>query len=144
MGAYAFLIETHTQFQPSFESAVTEAATVWPGILSVLERPISVSGHVTNAVTGAPLTTRIELLNVSFSNGEMNGSGGRFGGYHLFLPPGTYDLRFSAAGYEPATHRVTVSNASAIVLDAPLAPLRPTAPQNLRVIGETVGSSVGR
>ena len=49
LGAYAFLIETHTEFQPSYASALNEAATVWPGILSVLERPISVSGHVTDA-----------------------------------------------------------------------------------------------
>ena len=44
LGAYAFLIETHTEFQPSYASALNEAATVWPGILSVLERPMSVSG----------------------------------------------------------------------------------------------------
>ena len=55
LGAYAFLIETHTEFQPSYDSALAEAAMVWPGILSVLERPISVSGHVTDATTGAPL-----------------------------------------------------------------------------------------
>ena len=62
LGAYAFLIETHTEFQPSYASALTEAATVWPGILSVLERPISVSGHVTDAATGAPLAAKVELL----------------------------------------------------------------------------------
>ena len=61
MGAYAFLIETHTEFQPSYTSAVNEATLVWPGILSVLERPIPVSGHVTDARTGAPLAANIEL-----------------------------------------------------------------------------------
>ena len=62
MGAYAFLIETHTQFQPSYASAVSEATQVWPGILSVLERPIPVSGHVTDGRTGAPLAANLELL----------------------------------------------------------------------------------
>jgi carboxypeptidase T len=120
LGAYAFLIETHTEFQPSYASALNEAATVWPGILSVLERPISVSGHVTDAVTGAPLAARIELLGVAFSNGETNSSGGAFGSYHMFLPPGTYDLRFSREGYAAAISRVTVDASSATVLDVQL------------------------
>jgi hypothetical protein len=109
MGAYAFLIETHSEFQPPYDSAVAEAAQLWPGILSVLERPISIAGHVTDAATGAPLSARIEILGVAFPNGETNGSGGPRGAYHIFLPPGTYDVRFSAAGYAPAVHRVTVA-----------------------------------
>ena len=101
MGAYAFLIETGTEFQPPYQSALDEAALVWPGILAVLERPISVSGKVKDLETGAPLAARIELLNVPFSQGETNFSGGARGGYHMFLPPGTYDIRFSLAGYTP-------------------------------------------
>ena len=120
LGAYAFLIETHTEFQPSYASALTEAATVWPGILSVLERPISVSGHVTDAVTGAPLAARIDLPGVAFANGETNSSGGAFGAYHVFLPPGTYDVRFSSDGYAPVTSRVTVTDSSADTLDIQL------------------------
>ena len=106
MGAYAFLIETHTQFQPSYSSAVSEATLVWPGILSVLERPIPISGHVTDARTGAPLTATIELPNVTFPNGEGNASGGAYGAYHLFLPPGTYDVSFSAPGYLPSVNQL--------------------------------------
>ncbi len=137
MGAYAFLIETHTQFQPSYSSAVTEATLVWPGILSVLERRIPISGHVTDARTGAPLAANIELLNVTFSNGEVNASGGAYGGYHIFLPPGTYDIRFSAPGYVPSTTTLTVTPTSATVLDVPLTPIatEPTPPQNLRIVG---------
>jgi hypothetical protein len=125
MGAYAFLIETHTQFQPSYSSAVNEAALVWPGILTVLERPVTVVGHVTDAVTGAPLEARIDLLNVSFFNGETNASGGRYGAYHIFLPPGTYDIRFSAPDHTPVVQRVTVTNASSTPLDVRLAPTVP-------------------
>ncbi len=120
LGAYAFLIETHTEFQPSYASALTEAATVWPGILAVLERPITVSGHVTDALTGAPLAASIDLPGVAFSNGETNSSGGAFGSYHLFLPPGTYDVRFSRDGYAPVTRRVTVTDSSADTLDVQL------------------------
>jgi hypothetical protein len=125
MGAYAFLIETHVEFQPPYESAVNEAATVWPGILTVLERAIPVSGHVRDAVTGAPLSARIDLQNVTFANGETNSSGGSYGAYHMFLPPATYDLRFSAGGYAPAIHRVTVTGNSATALDVALMPVAP-------------------
>src|SRR5437773_1260418 len=128
MGPYAFLIETHTQFQPPYDSALAEAAMVWPGILSVIERPISISGHVTDAVTGAALEARIELLNVTFPNGETNSSGGRYGRYHMFLPPGTYDVRFSKAGYVSVVRTVSVTSSSASVMDIRLAPPDTTPP----------------
>jgi hypothetical protein len=133
MGAYAFLIETHTEFQPSYDSAVSEATLVWPGILSVLERPISVAGHVTDAVTGVPVAAKIELLNVTFSNGESNASGGPFGRYHIFVPAGTYDIRFSAAGYVSATHRVTVTATSSTTLEVQLSGTL-TRPTGLRIV----------
>lgn len=121
MGAYAFLIETHSEFQPAYDSAVREAEVVWPGIFAVLERAIPLSGHVTDAATGAALSARVELLNVRFTQGETNSSGGAFGAYHAFVPPGTYDVRFSAHGYRPETHRVTIGGAtSATVLDVAL------------------------
>src|SRR5204862_296247 len=128
MGAYAFLIETHTQFQPPYDSALAEAAMVWPGILSVIERPISISGHVTDAVTGAALEARIELLNVTFPNGETNSSGGRYGRYHMFLAPGTYDVRFSNAGYVSVVRTGSVTSSSASVMDIRLAPPDTTPP----------------
>ncbi len=123
LGAYAFLIETHTEFQPAYASALTEAAMVWPGILAVIDRPIPVSGHVTDATTGAPLSAKVELVNVAFANGETNTSGGAFGAYHVFLPPGTYDIRFSREGYASVVRRVTVSATSAALVDVQLAPV---------------------
>jgi hypothetical protein len=134
MGAYAFLIETHTAFQPSYESAVAEATRVWPGVLAVLERPIPISGHVTDARTGTPVAATIELLNVTFSNGETNASGGAYGAYQIFVPPGTYDVRFSAPGYAPAVHSVTIAPASAVALDVQLSLPAPSPPQNLRIV----------
>jgi hypothetical protein len=134
LGSYAFLIETHTEFQPAFASAVSEATLVWPGVLAVIERPISVTGRVTDAATGAPLIAQIELPNVTFTNGERNASGGPFGRYHTFLPPGTYDVRFSLAGYQTVTRQVTVtSTSSTVVLDVQLSGIPPDAPRNLRI-----------
>jgi hypothetical protein len=121
-GAYAFLIETHTEFQPSYDSAVAESATVWPGILHVLGRPLSVSGHVTDAITGLPLNARVELVGVNFPNGESNYSGGPFGSFHMFLPAGSYNVRFTAPGYAPVVTSVTVSATSTSVVDVQLSP----------------------
>jgi hypothetical protein len=123
LGAYAFLIETHTEFQPSYDSALAEAARVWPGILSVLERPISLSGHVTDAITGAPLSAKIELVGVPFSNGETNSSGGVRGWYHMFLPPGNYNVRFSLPGYSPVVTQVSVTDSSAATFDVQMVPV---------------------
>ena len=119
-GAYAFLIETHTEFQPPFASAVAEADAVWPGILAVLERPISISGHVTDAVTGAPLEASITLDNVPFGNGEAYGSGGQYGAYAMVLPPGMYAVRFTVPGYNSVVNPVVVGAATATTLDVPL------------------------
>jgi len=119
-GSYSNLIETHTSFQPTYASAISEAALVWPGTLWELQRPISVSGHVTDATTGAPLVANIVLEGVSFTNGEYYMSEPRFGRYHLFLPPGTYNVNFSAPDHEPQTHQVTVTLSSVETLEVHL------------------------
>ena len=85
-------------------------------------------------MTGEPVTASIELLNVVFQNGEENSSGGAFGGYHLFVPPGTYDVRFSAGGFAPAIRRVTVTTSSSTRIDVQLAPPTLTAPTGLRIV----------
>jgi aminopeptidase S len=82
-----------------------------------------VSGHVIDAITGAPLAAKVELPGVAFSQGETNSSGGAFGWYHMFLPPGTYDVRFSRDGYAPAVSRVTVTDSTAVTLDVSLTPV---------------------
>ena len=124
-GAHAFLMETHTEFQPDFASAQAEAAQVFGGILEILTRPVSVSGQVTDSVTGLPVEASITLLGVSFSAGETNGSGGPFGHYHQTLPAGTYQLEFAADDYGTQTHTVNVSASSAQVLDVALVPDAP-------------------
>jgi hypothetical protein len=80
---------------------------------------------VTDGETGAPLSARIDLPGVAFSNGETNASGGAYGAYHVFLPPGTHTVRFSAPGYAPVTTSVAVTSTSAAVLDVPMFPAPP-------------------
>ena len=123
MGAYAFLIETHTQFQPSYTQRGER------GHARLARRPLGARtadpgvGPRHRRAHRRTLTANIELLNVTFSNGEANASGGAYGAYHIFLPPGTYDIRFSAPGYAPAISRVTVTATSATVLDVQLTPI---------------------
>ncbi len=119
-GSHSFLIETEAEFQPPFADALAEAQQVLPGILWMAERPIPISGHVTDACTGAPLEASIELVGVSFSNGETNGSGGPFGRYHVFVPEGSWTLEFSLAGYDAQQHVVNVPPGGSVELDVAL------------------------
>lgn len=119
-GSYSNLIETHTDFQPSYASALSEAQLVWPGALWMLQRPISVSGHVVDSLTHEPLVAEIKLNGINFQNGEHFFSEQRFGRYHLFLPSGTYSIEFSCENYNNQTQEVTVTQTSAIVLDVEL------------------------
>jgi carboxypeptidase T len=131
MGAWAFLIETHTQFQPPYASAVTESDRVWPGILAALRRAIPLAGHVVDGVTRSPLAAKIEILNLNFTQGETNSSGGSYGAYHVFAPAGVYDVRFSAPGYVPVTARVSLSATAGATLDVELFPAPPPPPEQV-------------
>jgi len=122
-GAYAFLTETATTFQPTFAQAQAEAALVWPGTLYWLERPTSLSGHVTDAFSGAPLEAAIALPAETFVNGEAFSTGGPFGRYDLVLPPGTHELAVSAPGHVTRTESVVVTAASEVLIDVALEPL---------------------
>ena len=104
-GSLSFLIEVHTSFQPSFASALVEIDRVWPGVLWMFERPISLSGHVTDASTGLPLAADVDF-GLAYTNGETNTSGGAFGRYQMFLPAGSYTATFSAPGYDRPEHPV--------------------------------------
>jgi len=118
----AFLWETHTRFQPAYASAQAEAALVFAGVISFLQRPIPLSGHVTDAYTRQPVAATINYVDINFENGETSGSNERFGRYDAFLPDGTYTLEFFAIGYLTQSHVVNVVSSSAEVLDVVLVP----------------------
>ena len=119
-GSYANLIETHTTFQPEYNSALEEAAQVWPGTIWTLERPISVSGHVKDSITGEPLVAKIILDGIPFQNGEEFFSEPRFGRYHLFLPAGNYKIEFSCDNYKVESYQLMIIETSAEILDVSL------------------------
>ncbi|MHC4594557.1 MAG: M14 family zinc carboxypeptidase [Planctomycetota bacterium] len=120
--SHTFLWETHTRFQPAYASAQAEAALVFAGVISFLQRPVPLSGHVTDAYTRQPMAATINYVDINFENGETNGSNERFGRYDAFLPDGTYTLEFSAMGYLTQSRVVNVVSSSAGVLDVALVP----------------------
>jgi hypothetical protein len=94
-GSLAFLMETHVEFQPSYASACAESEQIWPSTMWLIQRPISVSGRIADSITGEPIVTEIIIKDVNFQNGEVFINEPKFGRYHLFLPPGTYNLEVS-------------------------------------------------
>jgi hypothetical protein len=119
-GSHAFLWETHRSFQPDYASARIEAARVFPSLLALLERPVCLSGHVTDALTSQAVAATITYLDTIFENGETNGSDERWGRYHAFMPSGTYYIEFTADGYFPQTYTVEVDSDLAQILDVAL------------------------
>lgn len=121
-GSHAFLWETHGSFQPSYASARIEAARVFPSLLTLLERPICLSGHVTDALTGEAVAATVTYLDVVFENDETNDSDERWGRYHAFMPSGTYHIEFDADGYFPQYRTVEVDSDLAQVVDVAMVP----------------------
>ena len=123
MGAYAFVIETHWMFQPLYSSALNEAIQIFPGILWHLQRPIPLSGRVTDAFTGEPIAAVITYPDINFENGETKSSEECFGRYHIFLPDGIHTIEFSAPSYHTGTFVVDIDSSNSGILNVPLIPL---------------------
>lgn len=122
MGNYGALTETHTTFQPSYASAESEAAKVWPGLLWLFNQPLGIWGRVTDATTGMPMELDIKSPDANFMNGESFGSGGLFGRYYHYVPPGDYTLIFEKDGYNTQTKMITLMPDSSVQLDIAMQP----------------------
>jgi hypothetical protein len=108
--SYSFLVETATAFQPNHATALAEAARVWPQTLAFFNRPIPLTGHVSNTLTGQPVEATLAVQGVAWTQGETRMSDARFGRFHLFLPPGSYQIQVTAPGFTPRTVPATVGN----------------------------------
>jgi predicted deacylase len=143
-GSFAFLTELGTAFQPTYQSAQAEAAKLWPGTIWLLQRPASLSGHVTDSCTGAPVAADISYVGANFTHNEKNSSFMPYGRYHAFLPAGNVTVEFSAPGYVKQSFNVNVTATSAQVLEVSLvsAPLAYcTAKVNSALCLPTIGST---
>lgn len=122
-GSFAMLWEIGRSFNPPYPEAIGNAKNVFPGLLTMLRRPISISGRVYDAVTLKPINATITLPNVPYEHGEASRSGGQHGRYHMVLPPGEHVLDFVADGYEPASIAISVTETSAQTYDMVLIPV---------------------
>lgn len=123
-GAWSHLIETSNVFQPPIAEAISEAQQLFDGILFALNEPISLTGVVTDALTGEGIEAHIELPQVPFEQGESNQSGGPFGRYHFALPAGSYEVRYQRSGYQTQTFAdIAIPNNGNQVVNVALQPL---------------------
>jgi len=125
IGALSFLAETETSWQPPYDAALAEVEQVWPGVLWFLRRPISISGHVTDGCTSAPLSAAIDLSGEEIATPQRLESGGPYGRFQATLPPDSYRLTFTAPGYLSQVQSVEVGRSSAAVLEVALVPSAP-------------------
>jgi len=116
-GSNAFLVETHTQFIPEYASAIAEANQLWPGIMWFMERDIPLSGHIKDLDTGDPIVANFEIAGINYITEEINISTEPYGAYHLFIPPGEYDITFSAEGYNDKEVHVIVADGEANIVE---------------------------
>ena len=81
------------------------------------------TGHVTDSVSGSPLSAKVEILEINTSELPDRTSDAAFGRYRWLTVPGTYTLRFSKAGYHTlTTANVLVQEGEPTVVDAQLVP----------------------
>jgi hypothetical protein len=91
-----------------------------PAMLALIEHAgYGIEGTVTDAVTGMPVNASVWVGNnyPTYTDGEA-------GDYHKYMVAGTYNLRFTANGYQPVViENVTVNTLQSTVTDVQLQPL---------------------
>jgi hypothetical protein len=140
-GSYSNLMETHSDFQPTYASAQAEAAQVWPATEYILGVEIPLQGHVIDSVTGNPVVADITLVGITFSNDEEFRSEPDYGRYHMFMPSGNYNVKFEAQYYQSKTESVTISSGNSYILNVEL--VRENDPPYQPEINGDVVSRVG-
>ncbi|MFT5284854.1 MAG: putative deacylase [Planctomycetota bacterium] len=137
-GALSFLIETHQSFQPTFASAEAEAAQVWPGIQTLFNAPIPLTGNVHDLCTNDPVPSSLSISTVVQPNGERIGAGGPFARFDYFLPDGNTDLSLSNGGFTTTVVNTTITNGSTTDEQVVLAANAQLANSGTMQIGTTV------
>jgi len=115
-GTMSFLVEFATCTNP-FAQTAQELVNTWPGVIEHLTTPVPMKGHVNSSNGGAPLKASITVAGHEFQDGQTVMSGGRFGRYHLWAGPGTFDVTFAADGHLPLTVQVNLAAGQTIDQD---------------------------
>lgn len=115
IGAQSYLLELDTTFFPSWSQSQAEIQRARPAYLQMLRETVPASGHVYDALTGAPLDADYSVSGVTLFEGETRMSrSSNSGRWHSWLADGTYDFTFSAAGYADTVVNITINSAGAV------------------------------
>ncbi len=138
-GAFSYTIEMATQFIPPASQVPQIVQHQVNGALAMMQRKNKkiLRGHVTDAVTGAPLVARIyvEGFDDALVYRTPIRSDSLFGAYYYLLPPGTYNVRYICPGYASETRSVTIFADSPTLEEVALTPIQPLD-LNILVIGD--------
>ncbi|MFO7895718.1 MAG: M14 family zinc carboxypeptidase [Candidatus Cloacimonadales bacterium] len=135
-GIFAFTIELATEFIPPANEVTGICEDNLQAALILLNRPSHkmISGLITDAETGDPLVAEVFIEGIDDSEifRQPYSSNQQFGRYYRLLTEGSYDLTFSAYGYESYTSEDVVVSATDITeLNVELVP----AAANLEMSG---------
>lgn len=118
-GTMSFLVEFAVCTAP-FTQTTVELDNAWPGVVEYMTTPVPLKGHVTSSNGGVPLEASITVAGQGFQDGQTIMSGGRFGRYHLWGGPGSWDVTFTAPGHLPLTMPLTLTAGQTLVQDVVL------------------------
>lgn len=125
-GTYAYTIEVSWGCYPSGVDVDDICERNLVGAYYLLERVSgsSITGVVTDSVTGEPLVAEVRVAGVYDSTLALRQSEPHYGRYRRILNPGYYDLTFLRSGYQEAEFEsVFVDTGAPTVLDVKLQPL---------------------
>ncbi|HNQ43117.1 MAG TPA: FlgD immunoglobulin-like domain containing protein, partial [Candidatus Cloacimonadota bacterium] len=128
-GTFAYTIEMATQFIPAADQVPTIVQNQLTAAKILLSRKNSktLTGHITDAVTGQPLAAKVWIVGLDdhITPRAHYYSSEDFGSYWRFLSEGTHMVKYLLPGYQTQTHTVSISTNSATVLNIQMVPSIP-------------------
>ncbi len=134
-GAYAYTIEMATQFIPPAAQIPQIVQHQVNGAMALLQRKNrkTLSGHITDAITGEPLSALILVDGIDDQPvyRKPRYSDPAFGAYHYFLPAGYHTVHYLCPGYATQTLTAQISPDTPTIQDVSLFP---TQAQELSIL----------
>ena len=97
-----------------------------PGLIGFInEARLGLHGMVTDRQTGKPIGAQLSIPGHDRSNSDIYADG-RYGNFHRYLAEGEYQVLFSAPGYVPQWHNVSIKNGYRTEVQVSLEQLEPT------------------
>ena len=126
-GIFAFTIELGQEFIPVssvMNQIIQDNLTAAMILLDRVDNRV-LTGHITDAVTGEPISAQIFVQGVDDTGVyvEPRLSDETFGRYYRLLLPGNYSVTYSKYGYEPLTVTVNITDSGQTIYDPALQPV---------------------